>query len=113
VDWYTQGGARLITQIGADLSAISGDSAAGHTADALGRCRDLGDVTGAARNYPRIPDPEAQKDWSAALGQLATGALDCQAGRFDRSGSEIREAGGYMRQATDRVNELTGSTSGA
>jgi hypothetical protein len=110
VDWYGQGGATLVTHLGADLSAIAADTATTPHAPALaGHCQALATDTTAATNYPPIPDGQAQGHWAKALDMLAAGARDCQGGHLDRSGPEIRDAGTEMRQATDRINQLTGA----
>lgn len=110
IDWYAQGGATLITHLGADLAAIAADTASTPAAPALaGHCQALGTDTDAAHNYPAIPDRQAQTHWAKALDKLTVGAADCQNGHLDRSGPEIRDAGAQMRQTTDRIGQLTGA----
>jgi hypothetical protein len=110
VDWYAQGGATLITHLGADLTAIATDTATTPPAPALGgHCQALATDTAAAHNYPPIPDDQAQAHWAKALDNLTSGAHDCQDGHLPRSGTEIRDAGAEMRQTTDRINQLTGA----
>jgi hypothetical protein len=103
-DWYAQGGTTLTRQIASDLTAI------GAAAPDAGRmkpaCAQLATDTAAARNYPPIPDRQAQQHWASALNDLTATATDCTAGDTTKADTDIRKASSEMQQLTARVNGL-------
>jgi hypothetical protein len=106
-DWYAQGGTTLTQQIAADLTAIG--AAAPDTARMKPACAQLATDVSAARNYPRIPDGQAQQHWTAALNQLTATASACTAGDTATADADIQHASREMQALTARVNSLGGA----
>lgn len=103
-DWYTQGGTTLTQQIASDLTAIG--AAAPDTTRMKPACTQLATDTAAARNYPRIPDGQAQAHWATALDDLTATSTACTAGDTAQADSDIRKASLEMQALTTRVNAL-------
>lgn len=102
--WYGQGGTTLVRQIGTDLTAIG--AAAPDAARMIPACRQLATDVTAARNYPQVPDGQAQAHWATALDELTATASDCTSGDTARADADIRKASLDMQQLNARVNEL-------
>lgn len=112
--WYAAGGADLTTKLGADLAAIGADAASSDSATLKTHCDALATDTGAATNYPPIPDQQAQQHWKTALDSLTAGSRDCSksattgdANLLATADQEIKTAGAEMAKVTARVNTLS------
>lgn len=112
--WYAAGGATLTTKLGADLAAIGADAASSDSATLKTHCDALATDTGAATNYPPIPDQQAQQHWKTALDSLTAGSRDCSksattgdANLLATADQEIKTAGAEMAKVTARVNTLS------
>lgn len=110
--WYAAGGATLTTRLGADLAQIGIDATGSNTAAMGAHCDALATDTGAATNYPPIPDVQAQQHWKKALDALAATSRDCtlaaggDPGKLGAADDELRTASAEMAKVNARVNAL-------
>ena len=64
-------------------------------------CNSLAVTIQDAQSDPAIPDPEVDKEWQAALTDLALGADFCIDGDFDLSATFISSGGTHIDTASD------------
>jgi hypothetical protein len=60
-----------------------------------------------AQHGPPIPDPEAQRHWSAALDHYQQAAIDCRTGGTTGNSTLILAAANGMQQGTTQAGMLT------
>lgn len=112
--WYQGGGKDFLATLTADITSVITDDRQHDTSSVGTDCVQLtGDMT-PAQNYAKIPDPQAQRSWSAALAALHQGYWDCNGGMSDNDAAtlrkgvlEIESAAPDLAATTKRITAVT------